>query len=42
MLDDLNNINFDPENYIDQLDDLLDEKIDMIMNQKKLMRNVKS
>lgn len=42
MLDDLNNINFDPENYIDQLDDLLDDKIDMIMNQKKLMRNVKS
>jgi len=32
MLDDLNNINFDPENYIDNLDDLLDEKIDMIMN----------
>ena len=41
MLDDLNTNNFDPENYIEQLDDLLDEKLEMIMMQKKQMKTVK-
>jgi len=35
MLDDLNTDHYDPESYMDQLDNLLDDKIDTILFLKK-------
>ena len=35
MLDNLNSQNFDPENYMEDLDEILDQKIDIILDLKK-------
>ena len=35
MLENLNAMNFDPENYMDELDEILDNKLESIFDLKK-------
>lgn len=41
MLENLNNQNFDPDNYMEFLDEILDEKMLNIIDLKKRIRQIK-
>lgn len=41
MLDNLNTQNFDPENYMEELDDILDTKLEGIFELKKQLKVIK-
>ena len=41
MLDNLNSQNFDPELYMDDLEEILDAKIELILDVKKQIRQIK-
>ena len=38
MLENLNSQNFDPESYMEELDELLDQKIESVFQLKKQLR----